>query len=583
MALKAQVSADCDNAIPICNNTPVNGGTMGYGVDDFNGSTTSGCLEQALSGVIESNSAWYRFRTGASGQLGFNIGIDTSEDWDFALYKSSNCNTLGEPVRCNFFDNREENAFIGVGEDPTGSSDNVQYENWLEVTPGEDYYLLLNNFSNSNSGFSIQFSGHIFVTNPYDALDCSIISNLLGPPISACENDTVTLDASISDAISYSWYRDSGSGFMQLLGENNSTLQADSSALYRVEVQRPSENIISDVQVAFSTMPVANSVSDDASCSGVSTYDLSLKDSEVLGSQNPNKFVVSYFSSLGDAANGTNILAKQHSTISGTETIYVRLTSVDNPRCIDVSQNFRLINLETPELNFPSEAYLCQGEPVVIGEEMPNGNYSYLWNTGETSSSITVSEDGTYTLTVTNEQSGIRCSDSKMIAVVTSESPRIMDILIDDLRDNNTVTVLTQSSTDFEFQLDDGIFQKENKFDHVFPGVHTVTVNDIKGCGTVSEQIIIVGFPKFFTPNGDGSNDLWHISGIEELEAPSVLIFNRFGKLLAALDGSSSGWDGLMNGKPLPESDYWFKLTYVDNRGQTITAKHINNHFSLKR
>lgn len=83
----AQVSPDCVNAIPICNNTPVNGGTAGYGADDFNGSQTSGCLERALEGTIESNSAWYRFRTGASGQLGFNIAINTDEDWDFASTK----------------------------------------------------------------------------------------------------------------------------------------------------------------------------------------------------------------------------------------------------------------------------------------------------------------------------------------------------------------------------------------------------------------------------------------------------------------------------------------------------------------
>ena len=122
----AQVSPDCVNAIPICNNTPVNGGTLGYGSDDFNGASTTGCLEQTLTGAIESNSAWYRFRTGASGQLGFNIGCDISEDWDFALYRTTDCNNLGEPIRCNFFDNQDENAFIGIGEDPSGNTQNVQ-------------------------------------------------------------------------------------------------------------------------------------------------------------------------------------------------------------------------------------------------------------------------------------------------------------------------------------------------------------------------------------------------------------------------------------------------------------------------
>ena len=101
--LFAQVSPDCTAAVPICNNTPINGGTNGYGSDDFNGAATSGCLERTLSGAIESNASWYRFRTNAAGQLGFNIGHDAAEDWDFALYLASDCNTLGDPIRCNFF------------------------------------------------------------------------------------------------------------------------------------------------------------------------------------------------------------------------------------------------------------------------------------------------------------------------------------------------------------------------------------------------------------------------------------------------------------------------------------------------
>ena len=140
--LFSQVAPDCGNAIPICNDTPVNGGTNGFGADDFNGAAASGCLEQTITNAIESNSAWYRFRTGASGQLGFNIGIDTSEDWDFALYRAGDCSTLGEPIRCNFFDNQDQDSFLGVGEDPTGNASNIQYEDWIEVEPGEDLSLI---------------------------------------------------------------------------------------------------------------------------------------------------------------------------------------------------------------------------------------------------------------------------------------------------------------------------------------------------------------------------------------------------------------------------------------------------------
>ena len=584
MPVHAQVASDCGNAIPICNSTPTNGGTNGFGNDDFMGATESGCLEETLDGAIESNSAWYRFRTRASGQLGFNIGIDTDEDWDFALYKTDNCGNLGEPVRCNFFDNQDRNAFIGVGEDPTGSMDTVQYEDWLEVSPGEDYYLFINNFSNVNSGFSIQFSGNIFVTNPDDALDCSIIDNLLGPPISACENDVILLDATTSDASQYRWFKDEGNGFLQIAGEHDPTLQATIAGNYRVEVERPTSTVISDVQVVFSTVPVAHEVGDEASCTNLSVVDFSQKDAVVLGSQDAAQFVVSYHNSLADATNGMHALPKQYPTQSGSQTIYVRVVAIDNPRCFDVSQSFQLINLETPNLDFPEEAFLCEANTAIfLGPDTPDPEYTYSWDTGETTPNIEVFGAGNYTLTATHIESGLSCSDSRTVTVSISRPPEIIDLEIEDLSNNNMVTIIAEGPNTLEYRLDDGAYQESNVFSDVLPGMHSVTVNDPQGCGAVTENIVVVGYPKFFTPNNDGVNDVWHISGLELLQDPSVSIFDRYGKLMVELDGTADNWMGTFLGRLLPESDYWFRLTYKDGNGQTVEAKYIDNHFSLKR
>jgi len=301
---------------------------------DFGGASSSGCLEETATGVIESNSAWYTFKTNASGQLGFNIGHDSLEDWDFALYLAEDCADLGDPIRCNFFDNSDENQFIGVGEDPTGATTSLQYEDWLTVTPGETYYLLINNFSSSDSGFTIQFTGDIFTTNPNDALDCSIISNLLGAPLVACENETITLDATASNGISYRWFSDTGNGFQEIIGETNSTLVVNTEASYRVEaVVSATETIISDVWVAFSQLPIAQPISDEVSCASEDVpYNLGQKDIEVLGTQDPSAFAVSYYSSLIDAQAGTNELPKLYFKAEGIETIYVRVNSLENPK-----------------------------------------------------------------------------------------------------------------------------------------------------------------------------------------------------------------------------------------------------------
>jgi gliding motility-associated-like protein len=580
-----QVSPDCATVVPICNNTPINGGTNGFGVDDFYGAVSSGCLEQTTSGTIESNSAWYRFRTGASGQLGFNIGHNSSEDWDFALYQASDCSTLGEPIRCNFFDNSDSKRFIGVGEDPTGDGESVHYEDWLQVEPGQDYYLFINNFSNVNSGFSIQFTGDIWLTNPNDALDCSIINNLLGPPIAACEGDTVVLDATTSGAVGYEWYSDTGSGFQLISGANASTYTAPDSAQYRVVVATGTGTIISDVQVGFNASPVTGTLTDAVYChTPNTTFDLSTKDMEALGNQNPNEFIVSYHSSQSDADTGISPLPKEYEKSPGQETIYVRTTSLANPNCYDASESFLLDAIEVPELTFSEQMVICEGTgAIIIGETMPNPNYTYQWSTGEQSPSIMVSEEGEYTVTVTHASSGSSCEATKTITVNISELPVITDVEIDDFKPRNTVRIITESNTELEYRLDDGDFQSSNTFEDVLPGSHEVTMRDIHGCGEVRENIVVVGYLASFSPNGDVLNERWQIEGLSELNSPVVTIFDRYGKMIKQMTELDAGWDGNLNGKPLPSTDYWFKLSYVDANGNRVNAKYLQSHFSLKR
>lgn len=581
----AQVTPDCGGAIPICRNTPVNGGTNGYGTDDFNGAGSSGCLEQTTSGFIESNSAWYRFRTSAAGQLGFNIGHDSSEDWDFALYRASSCNNLGEPVRCNFFDNSDFKSFIGVGEDPTGDMDSVHYEDWLQVNSGEDYYLFINNFSNVNSGFSIQFTGDIWVTNPTDALDCTIVNNLLGAPVAACEGDTVLLDATTSGATGYAWYNDVGNGFETIVGSTNPTLTVTTSAIYRVVVTTGTGNIVSDVQVGFNPVPSTGTMMDEVIChTPAMIFNLETKDMEALGAQNPDEFVISYHSSQTDAITGVNPLTKQYAKGSGPEVIYVRTTSLANPDCFDAAESFMFDAVETPQLTFDDEVIICENSTgTVIGETLPNPSYSYSWSNGELTPNITVSQEGEYTLTVTNSASGLNCEAQRTVVVRTSNLPVISDINIEDLQSNNTVTVLTDVVGDFEYSIDGGTFQSSNVFEGVSGGMHTVTMRDVLGCGEITENIVVVGFSPIFSPNGDVLNESWHIDGLSTLNEPIVTIYDRYGKLIKEMTEFSAGWDGSFNGRPLPSTDYWFKLSYIDNDGNRVYAKYLQSHFSLRR
>ena len=156
--------------------------------------------------------------------------------------------------------------------------------------------------------------------------------------------------------------------------------------------------------------------------------------------------------------------------------------------------------------------------------------------------------------------------------------------VLDDLSDNNTIEVFVQGNGSYEYAINGGEFQDSSVFEDVPPGQNTLIINDKNGCGTTNPiPFLVVGYPKFFTPNGDGIHDAWNILGIETLTDPVVFIFDRYGKLLKQLDETTVGWDGTFNGRPMPSSDYWFRLEYERDENGILVANTIRTHFALVR
>lgn len=162
-------------------------------------------------------------------------------------------------------------------------------------------------------------------------------------------------------------------------------------------------------------------------------------------------------------------------------------------------------------------------------------------------------------------------------------------IIIDDLANSDqtdpyNIEIVPLTDGDYEYAINGGEFQDDPVFLDVPPGVNTVIINDKNGCGTTEPiEFLVIGYPKFFTPNGDGIHDNWNVLGIETLENPGIYIFDRYGKLLKQLDETTFGWDGTFNGRPLPSSDYWFRLDYDRDDQGVIVARTVRRHFSLVR
>jgi len=111
-------------------------------------------------------------------------------------------------------------------------------------------------------------------------------------------------------------------------------------------------------------------------------------------------------------------------------------------------------------------------------------------------------------------------------------------------------------------------------------GVYTVYVRDIEQCKPkAKKEVYILGYPKFFTPNGDGINDFWKIQGLKDIEYISlrIRIFNRFGKLITELNEYNNfSWDGNYEGIKQLSDDYWFEVLFQNGEVK-------KGHFTLKR
>lgn len=209
-------------------------------------------------------------------------------------------------------------------------------------------------------------------------------------------------------------------------------------------------------------------------------------------------------------------------------------------------------------------------------------NYTYTWEKdgsplASTSPTLAVNTIGTYLVKVSTAAG---CFRKRTIQVNDSDVAKIDSIDIVDLIETNTVTVNAKGKGIYEYSLDApvGPFQTSNFFENVGAGIHDLYIIDTNGCGTISKTIAVIGVPKFFTPNGDGYNDYWNIKGVSStFSSKSIIyIFDRYGKLMKQLLPTSQGWDGTINGSPMPSDDYWFTLRLEDGR-------ETKGHFSLKR
>ncbi|AWM13996.1 hypothetical protein DI487_09095 [Flavobacterium sediminis] len=229
---------------------------------------------------------------------------------------------------------------------------------------------------------------------------------------------------------------------------------------------------------------------------------------------------------------------------------------------------------------------------ILNAGDFSGGNYQFEWfmddGSGPVSvatlsndSTLEVSEAASYYVVVTNLDTNCEGISNTVVVEETNPATNIVTTVTDAFTDSATVVVTVSGGNngDYLYQLDEESLQSSNVFTGVSSGEHQITVVDTQGCTFLQDTVTVIDYPKYFTPNGDGIHDTWNIVGLNATDNTKIYIFDRYGKLIKQISPEGEGWDGTYNGHPLPSTDYWFSVEYLENQ----VVKEFKAHFSLKR
>lgn len=396
-----------------------------------------------------------------------------------------------------------------------------------------------------------------------------------------CESGSANISAAPSEG-DILWYDAQTGGSLLAAGNTYTTPFITENTTYFAAITVNGCNSYSrtPVTVLVNPRPQITSTTNDLLCSGSALLSAEANQGDVYWYETATSTTPIF---IGDTY--------QTPSLDATTSYFVE---ANNLGCISANRTKVTAEIDSllPDFSLlQPEFILCEDIGTVdLVTVNPQGNYTYVWKRegsllAENTASINVNISGIYTVSAISEAGCI--SDELTILVSDSEKATITttDVIITDDSNNNSIQVANTNLGNgvYEFALDDefGTYKDEGIFQNLSTGVHVLYVRDKGGCGTASLVFSILAYPKFFSPNGDNQNDVWQISGFDETfyTLSTVFIYDRFGVLLYKMD-NNEGWNGIVNGKPAPSNNYWFKVTLTDINDLSIEK---TGNFSLIR
>jgi gliding motility-associated-like protein len=212
--------------------------------------------------------------------------------------------------------------------------------------------------------------------------------------------------------------------------------------------------------------------------------------------------------------------------------------------------------------------------------------YTYSWfNSANTplASSLDIGDlaSGTYRLVVTDSRN---CAQSFVTYTVQNSTSFVAAPSANDIQvcsPGKIVLAVNNASSAYVYRLyesvnsplpleerADGRFTIDAKSNtHYFVSQLSGTCESSRTPVRVTVGISSLDIANAFTPNADGINDVWKITGIENSPSATVQVFNRSGQLVFNSKGYTTPFNGTANGRDLPVGNYY----YIINMGSACS------------
>jgi len=316
----------------------------------------------------------------------------------------------------------------------------------------------------------------------------------LGADIINCSGTAVTLDAGNAGA-TYAWSN----------GESTQTISAATSGTYSVTVTSGACTATDVIDVSINTTPVVDLGADAAICAG---------ESLTLDAGNPG---ATYTWNTGDNTQTIDV------SESGTYSVIVANGSCDATGEITVTVN------EMPVVALGADTSICPG--TVVELDAGNPGALFTWSNGEGTQTISVSDPGTYSVTV--ENGACMTADSIVISEVPAPVAGTITATVTAMPAFDFSAAGTTGASEYVWDFGDGTVVNTATASHAYTanGVYEVMFIATNACGEsdTSTTTVTVSGVGINSVNGTSANVQVYpnpSNGLTVVEAKGALISN---------------------------------------------------------